>query len=663
MSGCASGPVALLRSVNTRPPAEPSELIMARHERHQHAPDIEQLQLISDVVPSLISYVDRDLVYQFCNRAYSEWFGLSRDRIIGKPMVEVLGVEAVRRLLPHLQQALSGQAADFEVEVAYKHGGTRWIHAMYTPHHDSHGLVIGVVVLVTDISEQRRTEAALRNSEGRLRLFIEHAPVAIAMFDPEMRYLAASHRWRDDYHIQGEIIGRSHYDAFPEISERWKEVHRRGLSGEVLKAEEDLFLRADGTTQWTKWEVRPWYTEQGEIGGILIAAEEVTEQVQAKRALLESEAVLRTVTNEAQVGLVMVNKERRYLFANHAYIEILGLPDENIVGKRVADVLAKIYGQVSPLLDRAFAGEHVTYELRIPEHPKGGERFYEVVCQPRVKNGNDPYVIVVVIDVTERKKAERLKDEYLAMLAHELRNPLAPMLNAANLILRLGSTNPKVKRASEIMMRQVTHMARLLDDLLDVSRIARGKIILRKERFDLVELLRNAHEDHRSSIEGAGLSFRASLPDDALYVYADKTRLLQVVSNLLQNANKFTPAGGAVHLDLVREKSQVVIRVRDTGIGMPPELLHEIFEPFVQAATSLDRSKGGLGLGLALAKGIVQLHGGTIAAHSEGKGAGSTFEVKVPLADEHVDGRDVLDDAAESKLYRPVSGVMFSSRR
>jgi signal transduction histidine kinase len=200
------------------------------------------------------------------------------------------------------------------------------------------------------------------------------------------------------------------------------------------------------------------------------------------------------------------------------------------------------------------------------------------------------------------QEGDRRKDEFLAMLAHELRNPLAPIRNAVQIMRLKGLTDPPLVQARDIIDRQVGHMARLIDDLLDVSRLSRGKILLRKERLDLVQLVRSVTEDYRSLLEAAGLRFEVRLPEAPLVLRGDPTRLAQVVGNVLHNANKFTDAGGAVCLAVDCEGGGAVIRVRDTGIGIDPEFLARLFEPMVQADRSLDRARGGLGLGLALVK-------------------------------------------------------------
>jgi signal transduction histidine kinase/DNA-binding response OmpR family regulator len=235
------------------------------------------------------------------------------------------------------------------------------------------------------------------------------------------------------------------------------------------------------------------------------------------------------------------------------------------------------------------------------------------------------------------QESDRHKNQFLAMLAHELRNPLAPIRNAVEVMRFVGTKEPSLVQVQDMIDRQVTHMARLIDDLLDMSRISRGKILLRKEQLDLVELVRGVVEDYRSGVETAGLKLDLQLPAGPLWTIGDPTRLAQVVGNVLHNAQKFTDAGGRIRVEARRlpDEATAEIVVYDSGIGMEPGMLARVFETFTQADRSLDRSRGGLGLGLALVKGLVELHGGEVRAGSDGLGRGTRMAIRLPLP-EHV---------------------------
>ena len=234
------------------------------------------------------------------------------------------------------------------------------------------------------------------------------------------------------------------------------------------------------------------------------------------------------------------------------------------------------------------------------------------------------------------EEADRSKNQFLAMLSHELRNPLAPIRNSLHILDRAAPGSEQARRAQKIIDRQVGHLTRLVDDLLDVTRISRGKVQLQRERLDLCDVLRRSVEDHRSWFTQNGVELRCALPDRPIWIDGDRTRVAQVIGNLLQNSARFTEPSGSATVSIEESASlgQAIARVRDTGIGIAPEVLPRLFEPFAQADTTLDRSKGGLGLGLALVKGLVEMHGGTVSAESQGLGKGAEFTLRFPLATE-----------------------------
>jgi PAS domain S-box-containing protein len=244
-------------------------------------------------------------------------------------------------------------------------------------------------------------------------------------------------------------------------------------------------------------------------------------------------------------------------------------------------------------------------------------------------------------DITTRKRAEealqeadRRKDEFLATLAHELRNPLAPIRNSLHLLRLSSDLSPALSQVRDIMERQVNHMVRLIDDLLDVSRISRGKIELRKEFVELATIVSTAVEANRPLVESAGHQLALSLPAQPIFLEADPVRLAQIIGNLINNAAKYTPAGGQIWFTAQVEGAEVVLSVRDDGLGISSEMLPRVFDMFAQLDHTISRSQGGLGIGLTLTKSFVEMHGGRIEARSEGTGCGSEFVVRLPLPTE-----------------------------
>jgi signal transduction histidine kinase/CheY-like chemotaxis protein len=227
---------------------------------------------------------------------------------------------------------------------------------------------------------------------------------------------------------------------------------------------------------------------------------------------------------------------------------------------------------------------------------------------------------------------DRRKNEFLAMLAHELRNPLAPIRNAVEILQHLGLKDGDLGWASDVISRQVEQMVRLVDDLLDISRITGGKVQLRKEPIDVASVVSRAVETSRPLIEARGHRLAVELPREPLWVVGDRTRLSQVLANVLNNAAKYTADGGEIALSVGREAEEAVFRVRDTGVGIPPEMLSRVFDLFTQVDRSLDRSEGGLGIGLTLVHRLMEMHGGRVEARSEGPGRGSEFILRLPAA-------------------------------
>jgi len=355
---------------------------------------------------------------------------------------------------------------------------------------------------------------------------------------------------------------------------------------------------------------------------------------------------------------VLRGPDHVFELANPACYQLLGHRD--ILGRSVAEALPEIPGQgFTALLDQVLAtGEPHTDKgiavllQRNPSAPLE-ERYVDFVFQPLLAaDGRVAGVFVEGSDVTDRKRAEealraadRRKDEFLATLAHELRNPLAPIRHAARISKMPRATEAQMKWSQDVIDRQVEHMARLLDDLLEVSRITRGKLDLRTERLVLKDSLIAAVETTRPLVETRGHRLMLDVPAETLHIDADPVRFAQIFSNLLTNAAKYTDPGGLIRVQAQAVGDHAVVTVTDNGIGIAPELLPQLFEMFSQATSALERSEGGLGIGLALVRGLVTLHGGSIEARSRGIGMGSEFVVTLPL-DRYVPSRAASVEAA-----------------
>jgi PAS domain S-box-containing protein len=369
---------------------------------------------------------------------------------------------------------------------------------------------------------------------------------------------------------------------------------------------------------------------------------EIRKQVQA---LAESEASYRAMFDATSVGVIETDVVTgRITRVNAALCRLTGYGEGELVGRSFDELTHPDDLAASREASRRLLkGEIASHEAEYRYVRRDGKTLWAHIAVNVIRDteGRPRRNTGVILDITERKRAEdalkeadRQKNEFLAILSHELRNPLAPIRNGLEL-LRLAETNSAAaEQARQIMERQVRHMVRLVDDLVDVARITRGAIMLRKERVDLADVLEHAIEGSRPIIEEAHHQLSVSPPEEALIVDGDPARLSQVLSNLLVNAARYTPLEGRISLAAWREREQAVIAVTDSGIGIPRHMLEKIFDLFTQVDAGISRSQGGLGIGLGLARRIVELHGGTIEVQSAGPGKGSTFTVRLPVAED-----------------------------
>ena len=360
----------------------------------------------------------------------------------------------------------------------------------------------------------------------------------------------------------------------------------------------------------------------------------VIEQVRVERKLVESELRLASIIGTTMDAIVMCDETGAVVLFNRSAEEMFGVDAAGATGRPVQALMPGL----SLVADSGAPAGGVRRRLELAGVHAGGWQIpIEVSVSDVVVHGKRLFT-VIARDISERRRieqelrdADRRKDVFLGMLAHELRNPLAAITTAGEILSRMAE-DPAVGRLVDVVRRQSTALARMVDDLLDVSRVTMGKIELAAERVAINEIVGRAAEGFREAAAAAGVRLEVTLPDAALWVTADTTRIEQVIANLVTNALKFTASGGVITIEVGREAEAAVVRVRDTGAGIDPTLLPRVFDLFVQGDTSLDRSKSGLGIGLALVRQVVLLHGGSVAAHSDGPGTGAVFTVRLPLA-------------------------------
>jgi PAS domain S-box-containing protein len=518
---------------------------------------------------------------------------------------------------------------------------------------------------------RRRSEEVARERLSELEALYETAPIGLCVFDENLRWVRVNQRIAEmNGRAIEEHIGKTPSQLIADVGAQAEEALRT-----ILRTGDRLDFEMTGTTAAQPNVERAWSEHWvpikdsiGRVIGISVATEEITERKRTEAALQRAlEAVkveqsrLEAVLEALPVGIVIADNTGRVTHTNAALTKIWGVPPamDSVSayaawrGRWVSNgerLTAEDWALARVLRTReALPGAQL---IEIERFGDGRTRTISDIAAPiRDVHGQLIGGVAAVVDVSEQRQSEELlrtamaearraneqlldadrrKNEFLAILSHELRNPLAPIRNSVYILERAIPGGEQANRARLVIDRQAQHMARLVDDLLDITRISRGKITLQRERVELAALVRRTAEDHREVYRRNGIQFDVRGPDQPIWVDGDPTRLAQIVGNLLSNAAKFTPRGGMTVLSVETSSASALIRVRDDGLGMSAATIRHIFEPFVQAAQTIERTRGGLGLGLALVKGLVEMHGGSVTASSDGEGKGSEFVISLP---------------------------------
>lgn len=539
----------------------------------------------------------------------------------GRPLPEVFHIiyEETRQIAENpvdkvLRERIVVGLANHTILVA-KDGTERPIEDSAAPIKADDGSIVGVILVFRDVTEKRQAEEARekhrREETARLHFqsFFESSPGLFLVLKPDLTivavsdaYLAATMTRRE------EIVGRGLFEVFPDNPEDATATGVHNLRASLDRVREH---RTSDTMAVQKYDIRrpaseggafeerywspvnsPVLGPDGEIEYLIHRVEDVTEFVRNHRG-----TPMRTRTDQMEAEIYLRGQQ---------------------LARANEELLASNQALTAEVTERTHA-EDALRRLRDDLERRVEERTADLSASNAAL-----------------QEADRRKDRFVMMLAHELRNPLAPIRTSLELLETSQTDHQVVEHARAIMARQIGHMTRIIDDLLDVSRLMRGRVELRPERLDLGRLTRTIIEDQRAAGDQAGLVLNVDLPELPVWVNADPTRLTQVIDNLLQNAVKFTDPGGSVTVRVETDASrqQATLTVRDTGVGIEQLLLPQVFDTFMQADASLDRSKGGLGLGLSVVKGLVELHGGTVEARSEGPGRGAEFTICLPMQPE-----------------------------
>ncbi len=619
---------------------------------------LERFAVVCDALPTLVVYLDRDLRCELVNEVHQRWLGRSGATLLGRTVRDIVGPEVYALGEPYLRRALAGETVTHEPVLPRRIFGRRSVRVTYVPDRVVDGAARGLVILIDDITASRQAEEALRQSERMLAQAQRMAHVGSWESQLEDVDDLGNNplRWSDEtYRIFGyepgavPISSGFFYErVHPDDREAVAAAVHHALEHDVPYEMDHRVIRPDGSER----VVHEWAITIRDRAGkpklLSGTVQDLTEQRRAEEEVRQARWQLQTVIDVMPASVARCSADQRVVWVNRSYAEWAGVPASALAGQPLVEVLGPaVMHELAPFVARVLAGEEVEFEREVPY--RVGRRWIHGRYAPvRDEHGALDGWVAVVTDITQRKELEhdrervlaeleasgRRKDEFLAMLAHELRNPLAPVLNAVELLRLRGHGDPLLGQQCEVIARQVQHMRRLLDDLLDVARVSQGKIHLRKERLRLGAVLNQAIEVSRPLIAAKQHRLTTVFSPEELVVEGDVTRLTQIFANLLNNAAKYTDVGGEIVLEAERSGEDAVVRVRDNGIGMSQDLLAHAFELFTQASRSLDRAQGGLGIGLTTARSLALMHGGQIEAHSAGPGLGSELVVRLPLAAE-----------------------------
>jgi PAS domain S-box-containing protein len=596
------------------------------------------------------------------NRLSCEGCGFQRHDIVGKLYWDgpwwTSSDFAVEQIRIGVAQAASGNTFRAELPYVTSDGTERFLDTLILPIQDELGRVTFLAQTGSDVTDRRRAEEGLRQRAEEIRTLLDTLPIGIFIaHDSECRHITGNRSAQSLLRSPNRNLSKSApEDERPmhfRVCRNGVEIPydqlpvQRAARGEHVRNEEVDDIFEDGTILHTIISAAPLYNTNGMVRGAVACVLDVTEQKKAQQAVRESQRILRGSLDALRSHIAVLDETGRILELNAAWKRFAD--ENNFVGdnyglgsdylemsERSEDTCGegKIIAQgirdvISGKLDR--------YQTVYPCHSPVEQRWF--VMEATRFPGPGPLRVVIAHDnVTERKLAEetlreadRRKNEFLATLAHELRSPLAPIRNGLQLMQMADSQDPLIRNSCVMIERQVAQMVRLVDDLMDISRISQGKLRLQKKVIPLLTAVQSAIETSKPIIEEMGHRLSIALPDASVEIDGDLTRLAQVFTNLLSNAAKYTDRCGQIDLIAAIDGTDAIITVRDNGIGIAPDQLPQLFKMFSQLGNVSDKTQGGLGIGLSLVKQIVELHSGTITANSAGLNHGSEFVVRLPV--------------------------------
>jgi len=575
-----------------------------------------------------------------CNEQFARMLGYTVQELVGRRIEELVVPNERERVAENIRL---GRESIVEHAMLRMDGGHIIViaHGKTTPAGAPDGRR---VTAVRDITERKQTEQALRERTERYELVLAGSQSAIWDWDVPGRRVHFSSQWKALRGFADDEVGDSeeewsagiHLDDVQQVLAA-VQAHFDGKT--PVFAEEYRIRCKDGELKWIFDRGIAQRDASGHVIRMAGSESDITERKQIEQALRDSQADLNRAQSVGQIGSWRLNVQRNELHWSDENHHIFGIP----VGTSLTyeTFLSTIHPDDRAYVDRMWTAalQGAPYDI---EHRLIADGVVKWVRERAELEFDEQGSLLggfgTTQDVTGLKQAEQAlieadqrKDEFLAMLAHELRNPLTPIRNAAHVLGRLSTQEPRVKWAQQVIERQVGHLTRLVDELLDVSRIVRGKVALKMEPVELATVVNQALDMARPLIDSMRHQITLRLPGQPVRLEGDPVRLAQIVLNLLDNASKYTPEGGRIEVEASVAGPVVEIRVRDNGMGIAADLLPQIFDLFQQGERTLDRSQGGLGIGLTLVKRLVELHGGLLEAHSAGAGMGSEFTIWLPV--------------------------------
>ena len=613
-----------------------------------------------EAIPDCVKLLDTDGMVLAINRNGLLSMQIDDGEAVrGKPWAAFWPHESHAAIGAALDAARGGATGQFRAACPTARGLSKWWDVMVTRTAATADQQMRLLVISRDVTEQvrldaerRQAELALHASRERFAKIVSQASTGVVEMDTEGRITLVNQKYcRMVGRSEAELLGMSVAEVTaPQSRAGTRDALERLKAGAAGVALDKYYLHKDGSLVSATSSVNALRGPDGEFEGLVAIVLDTTESRRVQEQLRASEERYRTLFESVDQGFCIFEMifdasgkavDYRFLEMNPMFERHTGLVDA--IGRTAREMLPGLddfwfetYGKV------ALTGIPARFEN---EAPAMG-RWFDVYAN-RIGGPDSRKVALLFSDVSARKRSEkelrrladdlaeadRRKTEFLATLAHELRNPLAPIRNGLS-VMRLGGDNPAaVGKVREMMERQVGHMVHLIDDLLDVARISGGKLELKRQRADLRAILASAVETSLPLIEAGQHALEVDVPDLPLPVDADATRIAQVVANLLNNAAKYTPARGCIRLSVRRDGPDALIAVSDTGVGIAGDALAGVFDMFSQIGRTVDRSQGGLGIGLSLVRRLVEMHGGSVVAESAGANAGSVFTVRLPLAE------------------------------